>query len=172
MVNFVGLDQSYTGFGITVDHAEAARTHVTAFPMSKYSCTGERLEHIKIVVSDNVTYSSVVCMEGYANGSKFGRELAGELGGAVKSVLWEGYRIDPFIVSPSSLKKFVLGAGKGTKAEMLLGVYKKWGESFTDDNAADSYALAKIAEALTNPEKIQFKYEQEVIDVVRKRGAK
>jgi hypothetical protein len=27
---------------------------------------------------------------------------------------------------------------------MLLYVYKKWGQEFTDDNAADSYSLARL----------------------------
>jgi crossover junction endodeoxyribonuclease RuvC len=43
------------------------------------------------------------------------------------------------------LKKYATGKGTSKKQEMLLQMYKRWGVEFNDDNAADSYALARLA---------------------------
>ena len=49
------------------------------------------------------------------------------------------------------------GKGQGvSKSQMLLNVYKKWGVEFTDDNAADSYSLAKLVSG-----KFALAYEKE-----------
>jgi hypothetical protein len=42
---------------------------------------------------------------------------------------------------------------------MLLYVYKKWDVEFTDDNAADSYALARLVAGAHD-----LAYEKEVYD--------
>jgi crossover junction endodeoxyribonuclease RuvC len=44
-----------------------------------------------------------------------------------------------------TLKKYAAGKGNAKKQEMLLQIYKRWGIEFNDDNAADSYALARLA---------------------------
>lgn len=171
---FVGIDQSYSGFAVTVLSGDTHETCVASFPPTKYQGDGHRLEVIQQWLFDTIDAATTVdpvgvAMEGYSMGSKFGREKAGELGGATKLELWQRFRVNPQIVPPTSLKKYVLGsaAGKG-KNLMLLGVYKKWDVEFTNDNAADSYALARLAQAIEEPDRIQFKYEQEVIDVVTK----
>ena len=57
------------------------------------------------------------------------------------------------------LKKYVTGKGQGVKKnQILLNVYKKWGVEFMDDNAADSYALARIAAGMAD-----LSYEKEII---------
>jgi crossover junction endodeoxyribonuclease RuvC len=43
-----------------------------------------------------------------------------------------------------TLKKFAAGKGNAKKQEMLMMMYKRWGVEFSDDNAADSYALARL----------------------------
>ena len=50
----------------------------------------------------------------------------------------------PLKVPPMTLKKFAAGKGNAKKQEMLLQIYKRWGVEFTDDNAADAYALARL----------------------------
>jgi crossover junction endodeoxyribonuclease RuvC len=50
----------------------------------------------------------------------------------------------PLQVPPMTLKKFASGKGNSKKQEMLLQMYKRWGIEFNDDNAADSYALARL----------------------------
>ena len=44
-----------------------------------------------------------------------------------------------------TLKKYAAGKGTAKKQEMLMQIYKRWGIEFNDDNAADSYALARLA---------------------------
>lgn len=168
-MTFLGIDQSYSGFAVTVLGENDHDTTVKSFPPGKYKCDADRLlyvqEHLFNII-DAADEIDEVVMEGYAMASKFGREKAGELGGAVKLELWH-HELVPHIVTPTGLKKFVLGssAGKG-KNLMLLGVFKKWGVEFNNDNAADSYACAKVAEALHKG--TTLKYEQEVIDVIMK----
>ena len=100
-----------------------------------------------------------IAMEGYAFGSQMANML-GELGGMVKLTIHDRYKIQPLVVPPTSLKKFVTGKGTGVKKnQMLLSVYKKWGVEFDDDNAADSYALARIAAG-----HFSLEYEKEVYE--------
>ena len=99
-----------------------------------------------------------VAMEGYAFGSQMANML-GELGGMVKLTLLE-FNIYPLIVPPTSLKKYVTGKGQGVpKSQILLHVYKKWNVDITDDNAADSYALARLVSGTHT-----LAYEKEVYD--------
>jgi hypothetical protein len=51
----------------------------------------------------------------------------------------------PLQVPPMTLKKYATGKGTSKKQEMLLQIYKRWGVEFNDDNAADAYALARLA---------------------------
>jgi hypothetical protein len=176
-VIYVGIDQSYGGFATTLYDPETGdhETIVRSFEASGYPNQGARLNDVWGYVLTLTPPKSLkrAAMEGYSMGSKFGREKLGELGGIVKMGLWAFYGQDPAIVTPSTLKKFVLGgsAGRG-KNLMLLGVYKKWGVEFNDDNAADSYALARLAHLLDHPEQAEHKYEQEVIKTVLKEGTK
>jgi Holliday junction resolvasome RuvABC endonuclease subunit len=63
-------------------------------------------------------------------------------------------------VPPTSLKKYVTGKGQGVpKSQMLLHVYKKWNVDITDDNAADSYALARLVSGTHT-----LAYEKEIYD--------
>ena len=97
-------------------------------------------------------------MEGYAFGSQMANML-GELGGMVKLSLFD-VDLYPLIVPPTSLKKYVTGKGQGIpKSQMVLHVYKKWGAEFSDDNAADSYALAQLVSGQRT-----LAYEKEIYD--------
>jgi len=161
---YIGIDQSYTGFGITaIDKKGNYYTEV-------YKAEGsgiEKLCNIRNYVEAFLSEYSVarVAMEGYAFGREFGVALSGELGGMLKLLLFDLYPGNdearfPLIVQPTSLKKYVAGKGTGVnKNQMLLAVYKKWDVEFNDDNAADSYGLARIIR-----NKHDFEYEKEVYD--------
>lgn len=169
----IGVDQSYTGFGYCV----AGESKKKAFPLRKDEDPIERLHRVRVwfrdwlEVQDKDPVDRVV-MEGYANGAKFGRELAGELGGVVKLAILDVTNTTPLIVPPTSLKKFVSGSGGAKKNTMLLHVYRKWGAQFSDDNQADAYALEQFGRAYLavqdgNTEGL-LKYEIEAIEAVRK----
>ena len=154
---YLGIDQSYSGFAITAYQNGNYYTEVYKSDMRGI----DRLRDIQAHVMnwlhqfDNVTD---VAMEGYAFGSQMANML-GELGGMVKLTLLD-FGIYPLIVPPTSLKKYVTGKGQGiSKSQMLLHVYKKWGAEFTDDNAADSYALARLVSGSH-----ELAYEKEIYD--------
>ena len=168
-MSYVGCDQSYSGFGLTFLNADGTHeTIVKKFDPKKCGPGVTRLEAInewlaeELCAHDSNEPIAHVCMEGYANGASFGREKAGELGAVVKLALYETLGIFPTIVAPTSLKKYITGSGGAKKNEILLGCYKRWGVDFKDDNAADSYGLARLAEAL-HTGKTEFAYEREVI---------
>jgi len=139
---YLGIDQSYSGFAITAYQEGNYYTEV-------YKSDRRGIDRLRDIQAhtmnwlhqfDNVTD---VAMEGYAFGSQMANML-GELGGMVKLTLLD-FGIYPLIVPPTNLKKYVTGKGNGiSKSQMLLQVYKKWDAEFTDDNAADSYALARL----------------------------
>ena len=47
-------------------------------------------------------------------------------------------------VSPSTMKKFVLGHGKATKAQVIKAIAKRWEFGTKSDHIADAYGLAMI----------------------------
>ena len=163
---WVGIDQSYSGFAVTVLGEDSSyETTVAKFD----SAGGERLSEVQAHLQETLTRAKECCkvqdvaMEGYAYGSIMANKL-GELGGVVKLTLHEtddlGEGKNPMIVPPTSLKKYVTGRGNGVqKNQMLLQVYKKWNVEFPDDNAADSYGLAHIVSG-----KGSMAYEKEIYE--------
>lgn len=162
----VGIDQSYSGFALTaIDDKDNYYTEVW-----KLDGTGvERLEQARRIIYSFTNHFEVkaTAMEGYAYSSQMAH-MAGELGAVVKLTLWDRFGPQfpdakyPLIVAPTSLKKYITGKGtKVQKNQILLHVYKKWDVEFSDDNAADSYGLARIAR-----NKHDFEYEKEVYDKV------
>jgi Holliday junction resolvasome RuvABC endonuclease subunit len=96
-------------------------------------------------------------MEGTVLASHSALKL-GELAGLVKLSIWdyfdgnlnsvipyEEHLRKPLQIPPMTLKKYATGKGTSKKQEMLLQIYKRWGVEFNDDNAADAYALARLA---------------------------
>jgi Holliday junction resolvasome RuvABC endonuclease subunit len=177
-VRVIGIDQSYTGFGFSVDGESKKRS----FPAGRYDSDTHRLAAIRSWFEQWLGIQKkagvdLVVMEGYANAAKFGREVAGELGGVVKLSVLQVTGHPPLIVPPTSLKKFATGSGVAKKNQMLLGVYKQWGVEFSDDNQADAFALEKFGEAYLYahdlgvewlPNGGYYKYQIEAIEAVRK----
>lgn len=103
-----------------------------------------------------------IFIENFSFGSRLGQAFSiGEWAGVAKALLKKkGY--DYILVAPTSLKKFVTGKGNAKKELMMLEVFKKYGESFSDNNSADAFGLARIAWSCDNQENL-LKYEKEVI---------
>lgn len=147
---YIGIDQSYGGFGFTVINSKGK------FQTQVYKSVGsgvDRLRDIALWLGEEFferTHNiQDAAMEGYAYGSTMSHML-GELGGMVKmecrSWFYDCEAKYPIIVSPTTLKKYITGKGTGVqKNQILLHTFKKWGVEFSDDNAADSYGLARIA---------------------------
>lgn len=158
---YVGIDQSYSGFGFAVycHPSEVYQTKTAKWEAKKFRSQSDRLD--KVFRDVQMMLSGVYCafggisavaMEGYSHGSKFQREALGELGGVVKLAIAEiaGVREwrHPIIVPPPTLKKYVTGKGTATKQEMMDTVARRYGAVFYDDNLADAYALARFAATL------------------------
>jgi hypothetical protein len=160
---YIGIDPSYSGFGITIMDKD---TNYCSY-VAKFDNSGvERLFNVQkflmslILDHDfNLYKFRDVAIEGYAFGSQMANML-GELGGVVRLFIYEQYGIKPLLVPPTSLKKYATGKGTGVqKNQILLNVYKKWGVEFKDDNAADSYILARIA-----AQRGTLEYEKEILE--------
>lgn len=147
-IAWVGLDQSYSGFGVVkLDNAGDTQTQLWKFPPA--DSDGMRLGEINVRLITLFTqlqdaYDEVhIAMEGYANGRTFNREKMGELGGIVKLSHATVFGTDPTILPPTSLKKFVTGKGTASKEDMISAVQSKWSKDVSNNNIADAYGLAE-----------------------------
>jgi hypothetical protein len=76
--------------------------------------------------------------------------------------VWDALQQECVQVAPASLKKYVTSKGNQyDKNLILLKTFQKWGAEFSDDNAADSYGIARIAAQIADTE-----YEKQVIEKV------
>lgn len=148
----VGIDQSLTGFALTALSLDDPKKHITWVYKSPYFGI-ERLVDIRQWLVDHLEYLEEhdlevadLAMEGTVLASQAALVL-GELSATVRLAiydLYEDHRRYPLKVPPMTLKKYASGKGNAKKQEMLLQIYKRWGVEFNDDNAADSYALARL----------------------------
>lgn len=159
---FVGIDASLTKWSATLYQGSGAYQGYLIQPKEKGPA---RLAHLYFCTKNLLMVAGIygnverVLMEGYAFGVKGSRSHSiGEGGGVTKLAIHHaGIPLD--ILPPSSLKKFVTSKGNAAKNEMMLGVYKQWGVEFSDDNLADSYALARAAYHIDNAPTLKYQAE-------------
>ena len=126
----IGIDQSLTGFALTALSLDDPKKHITWVYKSPYFGI-ERLVDIRQWLTDHLMYLDEHDLD------------------VVDLAIYDMYGEDdprrfPLKVPPMTLKKYASGKGNAKKQEMLLQIYKRWGVEFNDDNAADSYALARL----------------------------
>lgn len=149
---YIGIDQSLTGFAMTLMSSKNPKQHMTWVYKSQYFGI-ERLDDIRTFIKDHFDYCKEqdneildIAMEGTVLASQAALVL-GELSATVRLTIFDYFddeRRFPLKVPPMTLKKYAAGKGNAKKQEMLLQIYKRWGIEFNDDNAADSYALARL----------------------------
>ncbi|WP_157247844.1 hypothetical protein [Nonomuraea typhae] len=160
---FVGLDQSYTGFGLIVLGPDTGivKAITGTWPAKKHGSGVMRLLEIYHWLwkelspyRDRIEH---VVMEGYAYEARFGREQAGELGATVKLALAEALPDPiryPTIVPPPQLKQFATGRGNASKDDMITAAAQH-GFVTKNHNLADAYLCARLAHlavaGTTNP---------------------
>ncbi len=93
-----------------------------------------------------------ICYEDYAHGAAQGAHQLGELGGVLRLLIWER-GIDVFYVSPTGLKKAVVGKGNADrgshmrhKPEMRAAILSKFGYDLDQNDEADAFALMVLGE--------------------------
>jgi Holliday junction resolvasome RuvABC endonuclease subunit len=151
----VGIDQSLTGFAFSAVSIELPQEHTTWVYTSPNRGV-QRLSDITDFLSSKFDFLKTngndvydIAMEGTVLASQSALVL-GELAATVKLFMFNNFDKPknlrtPLQVPPMTLKKFASGKGTSKKQEMLLQIFKRWGVEFSDDNAADAYALARLA---------------------------
>jgi Holliday junction resolvasome RuvABC endonuclease subunit len=159
----IGIDQSLTGFAMSAVSVSDPEKHLTSVYKSPYSGV-QRLSDIQQnmynffkLLSDEECVIVDIAMEGTVLASQSALVL-GELSATVKMFLYDHFNDinnyfpappqhlrTPLIIPPMTLKKYATGKGTSKKQEMLMQIYKRWNVEFNDDNAADAYALARLA---------------------------
>jgi len=173
MAKVVGLDASLTGFGVAV--LEDGELFANVIESKK---TGvQRLVEIREEIRQVVRGSDLVCIEDFAFSRANQAHNLGGLGWIIRVMMTE--ENVPFtVVGTGQVKKFATGKGNAGKPEIMLGVFKRWGEELTNDNAADAFVLMKIAEVLAagGIESDLFgelpKFQREVIQEITNPGTK
>ncbi len=158
----IGIDQSLTGFALTALNVSAPDQYQTWVYKSDKKGVA-RLADIRwwlmnkfAEIAKNGDIENIA-MEGTVLASQAALVL-GELAATVKLACWDYFDSNvnryvpypdhmrvPLQIAPMTLKKYAAGKGNAKKQEMLMQIYKRWGIEFNDDNAADSYALARLA---------------------------
>ena len=169
----LGIDPSLTGTGVVTLSGRGkvlSADHIRSYPVKTYPLEVKRIRGITDTVLSAAEGCSLAVMEGLAFMAHNTTALV-QLS-ALNYFIREGLmnmEIPFIIVAPSSLKKFVTGKGNAKKDSIFLEVYKRWGESFTNDNEADAYGMAQIAWVLANPgvEKGLPEFQQEVITLLK-----
>lgn len=146
---YIGIDQSYSGFGLVVldKTGHCHQKSLLKYPLNKFADESSRL--VKIY-DDLIMYFALhersgaeihIGMEGYAYGAKLNREKLGELGGVVKLCSKLVFDKSPQTVQPTALKQFVAGSGKASKQDMVTAI-QQFDPEIVNDNLADAYGIA------------------------------
>jgi len=84
----------------------------------------------------------------------------------IRDVAYKNWKV--VMITPTGLKKFITGKGNCQKDLILLETYKRYKISFNNNNSADSHAMARVGEAIINPEIKKTKSQEEVLETLKK----
>lgn len=151
MLHFVGVDQSLNEPGLVVLSEDGALVVAAALKVVA-RCRGAQRLHTLASWYDahlpNVSYGGAA-MEGPSLGSEHREFDLGEASGIAKHRLYVGTGVDPLIVAPLQLKKYIAGTTGARKEDVMNAVKSRYGFSTDNDNIADAYVLAQVARHLT-----------------------
>jgi crossover junction endodeoxyribonuclease RuvC len=151
MSNVMGLDLS-TATGLACVTSAKKVRHSEQIQFKKL--TGEtRINSIAARILAQVEEQSpeLVVIEDYAVGRFAGAAIVSiSIGSVVRFLFWQN-DIPFMVVSPTSLKRFVTGAGNAKKENMILEVYKRYGHTSATNDEADAIGLAMMGQAVLRP---------------------
>ena len=177
----VGIDPSLTGAAVVAlrdGHEEFA----VCLPNKPTESILDRVYYIHHAITtliENITNKErtqwqtpgLIAIEGFSYASKGAKlfEIA-YLGWRIREELQHIKEQDgiPWIeVAPTQLKKFATGDSQAPKEVILQQVYKRWGYETPNDNIADAYVLARIAEAYLDDSRKLPEFQREVISALK-----
>jgi Holliday junction resolvasome RuvABC endonuclease subunit len=154
---YLGVDPSLTGFAaFSLNHKLelAFETFAIRTTHKNFSCFSERLDHIAKAwqaflerVIDERGPIELAAIEGPSYGPRRS-SMADEMATVHQIARLELWRAGvPYVEAPpKTLKRWISGTGTAEKNLMLREVFKRWGYNAQDDNDADAYALARLAQ--------------------------
>lgn len=167
---YLGLDLSLRATGVALLSTESMETTVVRTVTSPAKLNGPaRLLAIRNSISQFSTGGDIILaiIEGYSFGSRNNQFYLGELGGVVRTCLYEAGT--PYIVvPPTSLKKWTTGSGNADKIAMAVATYEQFGLKFDDDNQCDAFNLAVLGAAYSeNPITKMTADRKKILDQIR-----
>ncbi len=162
--NVVGVDLSLTATGLAIQFTDGTIHRTISAPklagMERLDCLAEQIDG-KIALGDLVIFEDLA----FSMNNAYAKENAG-LAYLIRWRLWKR-GIPYLLVTASSLKKFVTGAGNAEKSLLLREVYKRWGVDAANDNEADAVGLLYIGLAYTGQWEPTTEAQREVLEVLR-----
>lgn len=136
-VSIAFFDLSLTGTGVALYKDGAISTKVWKVKSKGMERLAELDDLMRTFLMEE--YPAAVGVEGYSFGSKNSRAHSiGEWGGVAKMAIMERTRIQSFIASPGTVKKFLTGNGNAAKSEMPLHLFKRYGITIPQEDEADA----------------------------------
>ena len=142
---YAGVDLSLTGTGAVLIDQDAKIIQQRLIVTTPKKIIEQRIMDINTEVLLSIPPFSIIYMEGLAFGARGSSMLELAALHYFIRITFLKNKDNYKVISPGALKKFVTGKGSAKKELMLLNVYKKWGESFKDNNICDAYCLARLA---------------------------
>lgn len=164
----IGLDLSLTCTGFAAADIEAGGRPQWGTIEGKNLRECERLDYIESNLRALVQYpdQTMVVVEGFSFASKGAAVFEmGGLGWIVRLALWRMH-VPYVVVSPMSLKKFVLGKATSEKALVIREIWRRWSYEVDDDNIADALVLLEIGRAMLSPGRCQMQAQREVLETL------
>lgn len=159
-ITFCGIDPSLRGTAMTVIDSKnkLLESKLIKSTNEKFEREmDERIETIRIIGSRVYMFvkryePQYICIENFSFGSRNSLPIQGMVTGCILNSIRDTFSEDyqPFIIMPSpiSVKMFAANSNSAKKDLILLNVYKRFGQSFDDDNLADSYVLTQMARCI------------------------
>lgn len=164
---FIGIDPSLRRPGVAVVRDDGSCLFARSVSVGRHLRGGERLKFIydaadTLLKGTGLTYQRAA-MEGPSLNSTHREFDLGEGSGVFKILIYS-FANEPYVVPPTSLKKFATGFSTADKAQVLHAVKIYYGVDLgDDDDAADALVLAKVAWAVSNREQLTRRHEVQVI---------
>lgn len=175
----VGLDPSLTGTGI----ATQDKSGQTSYREVGTKPTGRDLQSrydrylvgVSRIISSIVEqgghlHPEMILIEGFAFAAK-GNSLVSlaEYGALLRRALLDGWgRCTQIIeVTPGTVKIFACGKGNASKTQVATALAQRYNVCFNTDDAADAFALAKLAAMVVGFEEPATAFQRKAVETVK-----